>query len=104
MYVGVYESNGRETRSFLFCFAAAVFAKLPFLPPSLQPGTHKCIYGVNLASGGAAVRDQNNTGTVETSSFLTPRKISVKRCVGRTSPKKQLTLRDGLLHVRKFVI
>lgn len=53
-------SDGRLVPDFL-----AKFAKLPFLPPYLQPGTRKWINGVNFASAGAAVLDQNYTGTID---------------------------------------
>lgn len=52
-------SDGRLVPDFI-----AEFAKLPLLPPYLQPGTHKWANGVNFASAGAGVLDQTHPGTI----------------------------------------
>jgi hypothetical protein len=41
-------------------FAAAEFAKLPLIPPYLQPGNRQFINGVNFASGGAGALVETN--------------------------------------------
>jgi hypothetical protein len=45
-------------------FVAAEFAKLPLIPPYLQPGNHQFTNGVNFASGGAGALVENNQGPV----------------------------------------
>ena len=48
----------------LLCLAAAEYAKLPLIPPYLQPGNHQFTYGANFASGGAGALDEINQGLV----------------------------------------
>ncbi|KAJ9691832.1 hypothetical protein PVL29_011108 [Vitis rotundifolia] len=52
-------SDGRLVPDFI-----AEYAKLPFLPPYLQPGNNQFTYGSNFASGGAGALDQTNLGLV----------------------------------------
>ncbi|XP_062008730.1 GDSL esterase/lipase 1-like [Rosa rugosa] len=52
-------SDGRIVPDFI-----AKFAKLPMLPPYLQPGPHDFTDGSNFASGGAGALATTNTGTV----------------------------------------
>ncbi|XP_059639373.1 GDSL esterase/lipase 1-like [Cornus florida] len=42
----------------------ALFAKLPILPPYLQPGEHNFTDGTNFASAGAGVLDSTHSGTI----------------------------------------
>ncbi|KAH7547008.1 hypothetical protein FEM48_Zijuj01G0261400 [Ziziphus jujuba var. spinosa] len=42
----------------------AEYAKLPFIPPYLQPGNKLFIYGVNFASGGAGALVETGKGSV----------------------------------------
>ncbi|PNS96565.2 hypothetical protein POPTR_017G134350v4 [Populus trichocarpa] len=42
----------------------AEFAKLPLIPPYLQPGNHQFTNGVNFASGGAGALVENNQGPI----------------------------------------
>ncbi|KAK2970484.1 hypothetical protein RJ640_023667 [Escallonia rubra] len=42
----------------------AEYAKLPLIPPYLQPGNHQFGYGANFASGGAGALDETNPGLV----------------------------------------
>uniref|UniRef100_A0A5B6Z2C5 Putative GDSL esterase/lipase 1-like n=1 Tax=Davidia involucrata TaxID=16924 RepID=A0A5B6Z2C5_DAVIN len=42
----------------------ALFAKLPILPPYLQPGEHNFTDGTNFASAGAGVLDATHPGTI----------------------------------------
>ena len=44
--------------------AAAQFAKLPILPPYLQPIAHRFTNGANFASAGVGVLVQTHPGTV----------------------------------------
>ncbi|XP_061948448.1 GDSL esterase/lipase 1-like isoform X2 [Populus nigra] len=50
-------SDGRLIPDFI-----AEFAKLPLIPPYLQPGNHQFTNGVNFASGGAGALVENNQG------------------------------------------
>ncbi|TXG60339.1 hypothetical protein EZV62_014912 [Acer yangbiense] len=43
----------------------AQFAKLPILPPYLQPGTHRFTDGANFASGRAGVLSETHPGTIQ---------------------------------------
>lgn len=44
--------------------AAAEYAKLPFIPPYLQPGFNNYTYGVNFASAGAGALPESFQGFV----------------------------------------
>ncbi|RVX16949.1 GDSL esterase/lipase 1 [Vitis vinifera] len=52
-------SDGRLIPDFI-----AEYAKLPLIPPYLQPGNHQFTYGANFASGGAGALDEINQGLV----------------------------------------
>ncbi|GLT46176.1 hypothetical protein SLA2020_199500 [Shorea laevis] len=52
-------SDGRIIPDFI-----AEYAKLPLIPPYLQPGNHQFTYGVNFASGGAGALVETNQGLV----------------------------------------
>lgn len=43
---------------------AAEYAKLPFIPPYLQPGFDNYIYGLNFASSGAGALAETHQGFV----------------------------------------
>lgn len=42
----------------------AEYAKLPLIPPFLQPGLHQFTYGANFASGGAGALVETHPGTI----------------------------------------
>ncbi|KAA8541592.1 hypothetical protein F0562_022744 [Nyssa sinensis] len=48
----------------------ALFAKLPILPPYLQPGEHNFTDGTNFASAGAGVLDGTHPGTINLNTQL----------------------------------
>ncbi|GLT60002.1 hypothetical protein SLA2020_327930 [Shorea laevis] len=52
-------SDGRLITDFI-----AEYAKLPLIPPYLQPGNHQFTYGVNFASAGAGALSETNKGLV----------------------------------------
>lgn len=52
-------SDGRLIPDFI-----AEYAKLPLIPPYLQPGNHQFLFGANFASGGAGALDQTYAGLV----------------------------------------
>lgn len=43
---------------------AAEYAKLPLIPPLLQPSAKEYVHGVNFASGGAGILPETNQGLV----------------------------------------
>ncbi|KAK3043169.1 hypothetical protein RJ639_001602 [Escallonia herrerae] len=45
-------------------FVAAEYAKLPLIPPYLQPGNYQFGYGLNFAAGGAVNIGTNDYGSL----------------------------------------
>ncbi|KAK9923840.1 hypothetical protein M0R45_032238 [Rubus argutus] len=52
-------TDGRQIPDFI-----AEYAKLPLIPPYLQPGLNNYIYGVNFASGGGGALNETSQGLV----------------------------------------
>ncbi|XP_059643409.1 GDSL esterase/lipase 1-like [Cornus florida] len=72
----------------------ALFAKLPILPPYLQPGEHNFTDGSNFASGGAGVLDSTHPGTINLNMQLRYFKNVdkwLRQKVGDVEAKKVLT-------------
>ncbi|PQM39792.1 GDSL esterase/lipase 2 [Prunus yedoensis var. nudiflora] len=53
-------SDGRQIPDFI-----AQYAKLPLIPPYLQPDLHDFSYGVNFASAGSGALDGTRQGSME---------------------------------------
>ncbi|KAK0597305.1 hypothetical protein LWI29_023870 [Acer saccharum] len=71
----------------------AQFAKLPILPPYLQPGTHRFTDGANFASGGSGVLSETHPGTVRLRlqlSYFKAVKESLKQKLGDEKAKNVL--------------
>ncbi|KAI9160036.1 hypothetical protein LWI28_004491 [Acer negundo] len=80
--------DGRTVPDFI-----AQFAKLPILPPYLQPGTHRFTDGANFASGGAGVLSETNPGTIHLRlqlSYIKAVKESLKQKLGDEKAKNVL--------------
>lgn len=48
----------------IYCCIAAEYAKLPLIPPYLQPDNHEFSYGINFASAGAGALVETRQGAV----------------------------------------
>ncbi|TXG68204.1 hypothetical protein EZV62_003139 [Acer yangbiense] len=71
----------------------AQFAKLPILPPYLQPGTHRFTDGANFASAGAGVLSETHPGTIQLRlqlSYFKAVKESLKQKLGDEKAKNVL--------------
>ena len=61
--------NNEKLKIYCCLFVSAEYAKLPLIPPYLQPGNHKFTYGSNFASSGAGALRETRPEMVNILSF-----------------------------------